>query len=77
MTGPYKYVRHPIYSGIILVILGIAIYLGNIAGLLLFLAFFFGAYYKAIKEEKLLLKHFSEKYIEYKKHVRVLIPFVF
>jgi len=42
-----------------------------------FVLFFFGAYYKAIKEERLLTKHFSNEYSEYKKQVRALIPFIF
>ena len=77
MSGPYKYVRHPIYSGLLLIILGIAIYSGYFAGFLLFVIFFFGAYYKGIKEEKLLIEHFGQNYVEYKKKVKALIPFVF
>ena len=76
-SGPYKYVRHPIYTGVVLIILGLAVYSGSFVGFLLFAIFFFGAYYKAHKEEKLLIQHFSERYIDYKKHVHTLIPFLF
>ena len=62
--------------GVILIVLGLAIYSGSFAGYLLFVLFFFGAYYKAYKEENLLLEHFSEKYILYKKKVRAIVPFV-
>ena len=76
-TGPYAYVRHPIYSGLLLMVLGVAIYSGSPILLLLFVIFFFGAYYKARKEEKLLIKHFPETYPVYIKKVSALIPFVF
>lgn len=75
--GPYAYARHPIYSGLILMVLGTAIYSGSFAVFLLFILFFFGAYYKARKEERLLVKHFPEAYPAYIKNVRALIPFVF
>lgn len=75
--GPYSYVRHPIYSGLLLMILGLAIYLGSLFGFLIFIIFFFGARYKAFKEEKLLLKYFPERYPDYKKQVSALVPFVF
>jgi len=75
--GTYAYMRHPIYSGLVLMILGIAIYTGSFSEMFLFVLFFFGAYYKAIKEERLLTKHFSNEYSEYKKQVRALIPFIF
>jgi protein-S-isoprenylcysteine O-methyltransferase Ste14 len=76
-NGPYAYVRHPIYSGLILIILSVAIHSGNFAWLLLFVLFFFGAYYKARKEEKLLIKHFPDTYPAYMKKVSALIPFIF
>ncbi len=76
-SGPYAYVRHPIYSGLLLMVLGAIIYSGSLAGVLLFVLFFFGAYYKGRKEEKLLSIYFAEKYTEYKKKVRALIPFIF
>ncbi|MFA6446383.1 MAG: isoprenylcysteine carboxylmethyltransferase family protein [Candidatus Paceibacterota bacterium] len=75
-SGPYKYVRHPIYSGLLLMILGIAIYSGSFVGFFLFVLFFIGAYYKASKEEKLLIKYFPEQYPKYIRDVRALIPFV-
>jgi len=76
-SGQYAYVRHPIYSGVILIIFSLAIHTGSFAWLFLFVIFFFGAYYKARKEETLLIKHFPEAYPAYIKKVRALIPFVF
>lgn len=77
-SGPYAYVRHPIYSGLLLMILGLVIYYANWAGVLLFLIFFFGAYFgKGRKEEKVLTEKFPEEYPAYRKRVKALIPFLF
>lgn len=75
--GPYAYSRHPIYSGLLLMILGVAIYFGSFTGFFLFVLFFWGARYKAFKEEKLLTQHFPVEYPVYKKRVRALVPFIF
>ena len=76
-AGPYAYVRHPIYTGLTLMILGVAIYNGNILWLAFTAIFFCGAYYKARKEEILLISHFGQTYLDYKTRVKALIPFVF
>ncbi len=76
-SGPYAFVRHPIYTGLILMVLGVVLYVDTLAFTFFFVLFFFGAYYKAKKEENLLVGHFSDKYLEYKKKVKALIPFVF
>jgi protein-S-isoprenylcysteine O-methyltransferase Ste14 len=76
-SGPYAYVRHPIYAGLVLMLLGVAIYSGSLAGFFIFGLFFIGAHYKAFKEEKLLLSYFPKEYAVYKKEVGALIPFVF
>ena len=76
-SGPYKFVRHPIYTGISLMVLGVVLYVNTLAFTIFFILFFFGAYYKAKKEEKLLISHFGEKYINYKKEVKALIPYIF
>ena len=76
-SGPYAYVRHPIYSGILLFVLGFVVYYGHIGGFVFFIMFIAGAWYKAHQEENLMTSHFGEKYIEYKKRVKGLIPLVF
>ena len=75
-NGPYAYVRHPIYSGILLFVLGFAIYYGRIGGFVVLVLFAAGAWYKAHQEEKLMIQHFGEKYLEYKKKVKGLVPWV-
>ena len=78
VTGPYKIVRHPIYSGM----LGLMIATGYIITkpwvlALAVLLYFIGTLFRIKIEERLLLQHFGERYINYKSHVKSLIPFIF
>ena len=74
-TGPYAVVRHPIYSGMLLAMLGSAI--GQSAFWLLPLIVY-GPYFilSARREEKLLSEQFPERYRAYMKRTRMLLPFV-
>jgi protein-S-isoprenylcysteine O-methyltransferase Ste14 len=75
-TGPYQYVRHPIYTGVMLAMLGSALVWGRwllIAVAIYFLYFIFSA----ISEEKTLSNEFPNTYPSYKKKTKMLIPFVF
>jgi protein-S-isoprenylcysteine O-methyltransferase Ste14 len=74
-TGPYAFVRHPIYTGMLLAILGTAI--GASVFWLLPLTLF-GAYfiYSARCEEKLMIEQFPEQYPAYMKRTKMLLPFV-
>lgn len=74
-SGPYRYVRHPIYAGILLMALGSAFDV-NIYWLLVFIlaAFFF--IYSAAAEERLMSKQFPKAYPPYKRKTKMLIPFV-
>lgn len=68
VTGPFKFSRNPIYLGLILTFLGYSLALRSIMVILiLFIIGFF--YYSAVKEEKILEKHFGKKYLEYKSSV--------
>ncbi|HEX5194005.1 MAG TPA: isoprenylcysteine carboxylmethyltransferase family protein, partial [Solirubrobacteraceae bacterium] len=50
-SGPYQFVRHPIYSGLLLAILGTTL-LTNIIGLVIVAAFAATFYYSALVEER-------------------------
>jgi protein-S-isoprenylcysteine O-methyltransferase Ste14 len=75
--GPYAYVRHPIYSGVLLMFLGTVVLFGRAGGFAAWVAVFLGLWFKALQEERLLLAHFPAAYAEYKERVKALIPFVF
>ena len=76
-TGIYRYARHPIYTGVLLMGLGTALSKGTMGMFILFLALLGFFWFKAREEEKLLTKHFPKEYPAYKKQVKALIPYVF
>jgi protein-S-isoprenylcysteine O-methyltransferase Ste14 len=77
ITGPYKLVRHPIYSGVILGLLGTTIANLQLRILILFLLVTFGMILRSKMEEKLMSKQFGDDYLEYKKKSKFLIPKIF
>src|SRR5271157_4567450 len=72
-TGPYAFVRHPIYTGILLAVLGTLLVVG-IIWFPLFVIFCAYFVYSAKTEEKYMLKQFPKVYPEYKKRVKAFIP---
>jgi protein-S-isoprenylcysteine O-methyltransferase Ste14 len=76
VRGPYRYVRHPIYSGILLLLLGTAVAVGRVRGFVAVLAMLAGFWIKLRQEEALLSGHFPDSYPAYRARVKALIPFV-
>lgn len=74
-TGPYRYIRHPIYSGILLMIFGSAVDISAYWLLALVIATLFFTY-SAVAEEKLMMKQFPKVYPAYKSKTKMLIPFI-
>lgn len=75
-TGPYQFVRHPIYTGMLLMILGTALSLDTVGACIGFLIILAGVLLKMQQEEVLLTKHFAQDYLSYKKRTKILIPFI-
>jgi protein-S-isoprenylcysteine O-methyltransferase Ste14 len=75
-SGPYRYVRHPIYSGILLAGIGTAVALSWAWLIAVALA---GVYfvYSAIVEERNLTEQFPDTYPAYKHTTKMLVPFLF
>ena len=76
-TGPYKIVRHPIYTGFEIGLLGVAITIGQLKGLLGLATVFSAHYYKTTMEEKIMYAQFPTQYADYARRVKRLVPFVF
>ena len=74
-TGIYKWVRHPMYSSVMLMMLGVLVASLSILELLLFLLLIGVLLLKAKREESLWLSH-NEAYTAYKKSSKFFIPFV-
>lgn len=62
-TGLYKYVRHPIYSGILMTMIGYGVFTGSFSRLLVALATLVLFYFKSGFEETLLLKRYPEYHL--------------
>ena len=75
-SGPYRLVRHPIYSGLLLGFLGSAIALGEWRGVVA-VALVFGTLWNKLRmEEKWMRLQFGEAYEIYSRQVAALVPFI-
>lgn len=74
-SGPYAYVRHPIYSGIMLAMIGSALAVG-VFWLALFALYFAYFLFSARAEEKMMLAQFPDTYPAYRRRTKMLIPLV-
>jgi len=74
-SGPYRYIRHPMYTGGFIACLGSAIVAG---GAFVFLLLFLGAIFlwRVGAEDKLMEQQFPNEYPDYKKRTKAVIPFV-
>ena len=75
--GPYRFMRHPIYTGHLLMGLGTAIASGLLVAFAGLASFVVGFWIKLSQEERLLLRSFPDEYLAYKTRVKALIPYVF
>lgn len=73
-SGPYRWVRHPIYSGMILAMAGTAVENGRLRGILGVLLVFIGFWIKSRKEEQFMRQTFGEQYEVYCQSTGALIP---
>ena len=73
-TGPYSRLRHPIYSGVLLGVLGTAVMLREWRGLLAFALLLINYAIKAKKEEKLLAAQFGTRFIAHAARTGFLLP---
>lgn len=74
--GPYRFVRHPIYTGLLVMCFGTAIQIGQLRGAFGVLFVAIGFWIKLSQEEHLLLRHFPDAYPVYQREVKALVPFV-
>ena len=74
-SGPYRYVRHPMYTGGLVACIGSVIVGG---GAWIFLLVILGAIFlwRVGAEDKLMEQQFPNEYPEYKKRTKALIPFI-
>ena len=75
-SGPYRFVRHPIYTGLLIMFLGTAMDIGPLRCWLAVPVVAAGFWIKLRQEESILLNHFPQEYPAYSKNVKALVPFV-
>jgi protein-S-isoprenylcysteine O-methyltransferase Ste14 len=74
--GPYGWVRHPIYTGLLLAVVGTAAVRGNLRGVAAIVLSAAALWRKLGLEESWMREQFGEQYRDYSRRVAALIPFV-
>jgi protein-S-isoprenylcysteine O-methyltransferase Ste14 len=75
-SGPYNIVRNPIYTGILIAMAGTTIVVGEFWAMAVTVILLLAFLMKIRMEEKILQEEFGESFIQYKKEIKSLIPFV-
>jgi protein-S-isoprenylcysteine O-methyltransferase Ste14 len=75
-SGPYRLVRHPIYTGILVGVAAVVMVRGTLSAVIALFLFVVGVTIKLLAEERLMTEQFGDEYREYKREVKALIPFL-
>lgn len=75
--GPYKWIRHPRYLGIIIFLIGIALTFRSWGGIVIAICLLPVFLWRIRDEEMLMHQEFGDEWISYKKRTAGLIPFLF
>ena len=73
-SGPYRFVRHPIYSGLLLALAGTTLCFGNVWGILGFALVWLGLWIKSRIEEQFMVATFGPQYEEYRRTTGAIVP---
>ena len=77
IIGPYRLIRHPSYTGLLITLLGLGFIYANWLSLLVLMGCsLLGLSYRIHVEEHVLKAHLGERYQEYMRRTKRLIPFV-
>jgi protein-S-isoprenylcysteine O-methyltransferase Ste14 len=75
-SGPYRIVRHPIYTGLLVALLGTAIALGPLRCFLGVVLAAIAWKYKSVTEEAFMVQQFGDQYKHYQTEVKGLVPYI-
>ncbi len=75
-SGPYRIVRHPIYTGLLVALLGTAIVLGELRCFIGVILAAVAWKMKSINEEALMVEEFGDQYTRYRLQVKGLVPYL-
>jgi len=73
-SGPYRFIRHPIYTGMLAALLASAVTERLVIGLLGFAIVFFALWRKAKREESFLAQEFGPAFDEHRKRTGMFLP---
>ena len=73
-SGPYRYLRHPIYTGVLVGLAGTAITIGEWRGVVAVVVLGTNYYVKATREERILAANFGEAFAEHKRRTGFFLP---
>jgi protein-S-isoprenylcysteine O-methyltransferase Ste14 len=76
VRGPYRLVRHPIYTGLLVMLIATWMEQSHIAGMIGLVLTFISFWIKLGQEEEVMLAQFSDQYRAYATRVKRIIPFV-
>jgi len=72
--GPYRWIRHPIYTGMLAALLATAAIQGLLSGMIGFAFVLLGLYRKARREESFLSQEFGDGFLEHRQHTGMFLP---
>jgi protein-S-isoprenylcysteine O-methyltransferase Ste14 len=72
--GPYRWVRHPIYPGLLLAFVGTAVAIGQCRGVLAVVLSLLALAHRILVEERFMREQFGTAYDTYARRVRALVP---
>ncbi len=72
--GPYKYLRHPIYTGVVVGLIGTALTIGVWRGVLAVIVLATNYYVKAVREERILSAKFGDAFAEHRRRTGFFLP---
>lgn len=75
--GPYRWARHPIYTGTLLLGIGTALVVGMVSSVVAVIFLGGSLLLRVRDEEKVMLQQFPEDYPRYQRRTRLLIPWLF
>ncbi len=73
-SGPYGFVRHPIYTGLMLALVGTALARGQVRGLVGVMLAYAGFRMKSLIEERVMMNTFGAQYEAYKRSTGAIVP---
>jgi protein-S-isoprenylcysteine O-methyltransferase Ste14 len=73
-SGPYRYIRHPIYTGMLIALAGTVLALAEYRGLISLAIALLSFYFKARKEERFLSEAFQESFREHARRTGMFLP---